>query len=89
MGGLLWQLGPREGAGLPAALRSEPRGRRELGLLGPEAGGEKFSFFFFCLFFFLLFPNHFQINLKQFLNFAQSHTVQKYKFSSMSAHTCY
>jgi len=52
MGGLLWQLGPREGAGLPAALRSEPRGRRELGLLGPEAGGEKFSFFFLLFVFF-------------------------------------
>ena len=56
----------------------------------PEQPRMRFSFFSFV---FLLFKSYFKslfkISFEILLNFSQSHTVQKYKCSSMSAHTCY
>jgi hypothetical protein len=69
-----------------------PRGRREEGVLGfgPDPGS---CLPFFVFFYFLSFKSHFKslfkISFEILLNFTQSHTVQKYKCSSMSAHTCY
>jgi len=72
------------------------RGEREvLGLRARMSGGrgERFCCFFFSIFLSFI-PKPFQVPFKKIsfeilLNFTQSYTVQKYKCSSMSAHTCY
>jgi len=87
------------GKGRAWAGELERGGESLVGPLGPKQMEREFLFFLFLFFSFLLFSfvsfylkSHLKLIKNPFeilLNFTQGHTVQKYKCSSMSAHTCF